>query len=345
MPVCPSCARDVPAGAGFCGYCGARLAGPGPGAMPPAPEAPRAAWWTCPCCSAENDAAASVCLACGSLRVESAVGPVAMPPTGAARWTCATCGQVNDPAAELCCYCGAAAAVSGGEPAVAARKEQARGGGTEPQVPHPRWAGGEWPPATDSAARTGIAPSGAAPPVAGMAPGVWLVMIGGLLVLAASFVWWGLYSEKTGSTWSGWTWYELYAGTRQWSGLWPPNTVDILAYWSQEADGLAWVPVGIGAGWAVMIVMCVLAGVQALRRGFAGARVSGGVLRAIGVAALVTFIAIDVYWAALSPTVRSVWVSDIPALIGALLIIAGGTLMGPAPPRLLDASVRAPGRR
>jgi len=135
MPICPSCARDVLAGTGFCGYRGASLTGSVPGAIPPPADAPSAACWTCARCSVENDIANAFCLACGSFRVESAASPVAMPPalpTNATSRQCATCGQTNDLAAELCYYGGVAAALGGGEPAVAARREQACGGRTEP---------------------------------------------------------------------------------------------------------------------------------------------------------------------------------------------------------------------
>jgi len=112
--------------------------------------------------------------------------------------------------------------------------------------------------------------------------------------------------------------------------------------WSEEDGRLVWVEEGLYVGWMAMTILCVVASIQAVRRGLAGAWVSGRVLRAFGMAALAMLIARSGYWATTSPTWRGADVSDLPALVGTLLTIVGGTLMGPDPPRLPSASVPAP---
>ena len=62
MPVCRSCGRDLAAGAGFCGSCGASTTGP-------APEAPqsqaRRGLLTCATCGRETESSARFCAWCG----------------------------------------------------------------------------------------------------------------------------------------------------------------------------------------------------------------------------------------------------------------------------------------
>ena len=70
---------------------------------------------------------------------------------------------------------------------------------------------------------------------------------------------------------------------------------------------------------------------------------SGSVLRGFGIAAAAVFIAQLVYFFTF-PDWRAFYVNDLAAIIGAVLIIVGGSLMGAPPPRRY-ASATAPGRR
>ena len=161
----------------------------------------------------------------------------------------------------------------------------------------------------------------------GMGVGVWLVAAGGLLVLAMTFVYWGVYSEKTAAGWSPWTW-QLYATFASWTDLRPGSFFGWP--WWKEVRGT--VGQGLYLAWMVMTVLLVVAGIQALRRGLGGAPVNGRVLRAFGIASAVVFVAYEVCFVT-DPAWRTLLVTDVAALIGAVLVIVGGTLMGPAPSR------------
>jgi len=159
-----------------------------------------------------------------------------------------------------------------------------------------------------------------------MSAGVWLVVAGGLLVFAMSFVTWGAYSENLGGGSSPWTW-QFDVGVYQWTGLWPSNFPD----WAYEG-WRGWAAPGLYIASMLMTVLCVVAAIQALRRGLAGATVSGAMLRSLGIVALVVFIAYATYWAT-APDWRTLCISDMAMMLGTVLIAVGGTLLGPAPPR------------
>ncbi len=184
MPVCPSCGRDVPENAGFCGYCGASSAGPAPEAgVPTTGPRPTITYWTCSRCSVESSSDAQFCNSCGSAKADPAAAAVVMPtaalpparaPAGprpaAGHRTCARCGALNDPDSHFCKHCGAAGFAA---PAAAAMPG----------------AGGA---ADVSAADHGAPPPGGYPPRAGAASssrgprGHRLVLVAALIAVAAA---------------------------------------------------------------------------------------------------------------------------------------------------------------
>ena len=311
MPVCRSCERDVHDGASCCGYCGATLTGPGPGAV--AAEAPPqgadGGYWTCSQCSSENGDAALFCLVCGALRAEPATiarVPPPSPPAGAARWPCTTCGQANDAAVQFCTYCGVAGGPVLVEPEPAPQVSQPADAGVGPLAPHPTASVRPPAPTQQVTPVAPVAPMHRGPRRAGMTLGVWLVMLGGFLVFAMSL----------GS----------------WRGLWPSSTA--AQSWGN------WVYVGLLFGWTTSKCLCLVAVVQALRRGLAGTRVSGRALRNFGLVALAFIVALPVYRWAVWSIPGAVNATELLALIGAQLMIFGGMLMGPAPPSTSRPSVR-----
>src|SRR5665647_810581 len=128
MPTCPSCAREIPEGRSFCGYCGASVAGPAPGAgQAPASAQPVPDYWVCPQCSVENLADAQFCATCGSPRAATAAPATFAPPAAAiaAVWYCAACGESNEAEARFCYRCGVpvgSAGTTGAAPAPAPRQ-------------------------------------------------------------------------------------------------------------------------------------------------------------------------------------------------------------------------------
>jgi len=195
-------------------------------------------------------------------------------------------------------------------------------------------------PAASPGASMGLGPAAmpatAAP--AGMSAGAWLVVVGGLLVFAMSFVFWGVYSGNYGSGWSPWYWQHS-VGALRWRGLWPPDL--FRGSWWREWRSLIYQGLYVAA--MAVTVLCMIAAIQASRRGLAGAAVSGSVLRGFGIAAAAVFIAQLVYSLAILDW-RVLYLNDLAAIIGAVLIIVGGSLMGAPPPRRY-ASATAPGRR
>jgi hypothetical protein len=171
-----------------------------------------------------------------------------------------------------------------------------------------------------------------------MSTGVWLVVVGGLLVFAMSFVFWGAYSQNYGSGWSPWYWQHS-VGALRWRSLWPPDL--FRGSWWREWRSLIYQ--GLYVATMAVTVLCVIAAIQASRRGLVGAAVSGSVLRGFGIAAAAVFIAQLVYFFTF-PDWRAFYVNDLAAIIGAVLIIVGGSLLGAPPPRRY-ASATAPGRR
>jgi ABC-type sugar transport system permease subunit len=154
--------------------------------------------------------------------------------------------------------------------------------------------------------------------------GVALVVIGAAMTLLFTFVSYGWYSASYagGGADQGWV---FSFGAWAWTGLWPPNelfsgaTSWPVMVWLQQ---ITWI--------AAMIttLLCVAAAVLALLRA-AGARVGGGVIRAFGIAAAIATVAYMVVWAT-SGDYRWLAVTDLAALVGAVLIIIGGGLLGSA---------------
>ena len=70
--------------------------------------------------------------------------------------------------------------------------------------------------------------------------------------------------------------------------------------------------------------------VLAVLRATGVARVSGGLIRAFGIAGTAVLVASIIYWPPISGY-RYLGVTDLAALAGAILVITGGAMMGPAP--------------
>ena len=223
---------------------------------------------------------------------------------------CESCGRVLRTGAVFCSACGAPVA---------------------PAAP-------EAPPG----ARMGMGPGPAATPAmagsGGGNGGAWLVVVGGLLVFVMSFILWGVFGGDYGSGWSPWSWQHS-VGASKWRTLWPPH----LFGWSWWRDWRSLIYQGLYVAAMAVTVLCVIAAIQALRRGLAGVAVSGSVLRGFGIAAAAVFIAQLLYSCALVDW-RVLYLNDLAAIIGAVLIIVGGSLMGAPPPRRY-ASAPTPGWR
>ena len=78
----------------------------------------------------------------------------------------------------------------------------------------------------------------------------------------------------------------------------------------------------------ITTLLCVAAAILAVLRA-SGARVSGGVIRSFGVAAVIAMIAYIISGLA-SGEYRWIAVTDLAALVGAILVIIGGGLLAAA---------------
>ncbi|GEM_PF-6383722 len=175
MLSCPSCAREVADGAVFCGYCGAAMGGPAPGAGETAADTqPAPSYWICPRCSVENTADAHFCYSCGASTPEPAASAVVMPSpfTNAARWRCTTCGELNDRGTRFCYYCGVpAAAAASASPT--STPGVSTGGPRLAPAPGVR-SGGQGSPI-----------AAGPPPRSGGSWGRWLVLVAAIIAVAA----------------------------------------------------------------------------------------------------------------------------------------------------------------
>ena len=223
---------------------------------------------------------------------------------------CESCGRVLRTGAVFCSACGAPVAAA--EPAA---------------PPGARMGMGPGPAATPAMAGSG-----------GGSAGIWLVVVGGLLVFGMSFVFLGAYSGNYRSGWSHCYWQHSVAASN-WRGLWPPDF--FAGSWWREWHSLIYQGLHVAA--MSVTVLCVIAAIQASRRGLASAAVSGSVLRGFGIAAAAVFIGQRVYSFAFLDW-RVLYLNDLAAIIGAVLIIVGGSLMGAPPPRRY-ASAPTPGWR
>lgn len=216
---------------------------------------------------------------------------------------CESCGRELRAGAAFCGSCGAQVL-----PAFAAPQQA------------PVAQGGPVPPAPTTAAPYARPQS---PPVQSSGTGVALVVIGAVMALLFSFVYYGWYSSSyPGGADQGWV---FSTGTWEWARLWPPSEL----FWGADTwSALVWF---LQISWiAAMIttLLCVAAAILAVLRA-SGARVSGGIIRAFGIAAVIAMIAYIISGLA-SGEYRWLAVTDLAALAGAILIIIGGGLLGAA---------------
>jgi hypothetical protein len=160
----------------------------------------------------------------------------------------------------------------------------------------------------------------------GMTTGVWFVLVGAALSIAMTFFFWGVVSTGYDGAATSWTWTFSH-GAYSWTGLWPPTFLDGVGDWWTWRD---WVVHILWGASMTTTALCAIAGLLALLRGTGAARISGGLIRAFGIANAAALVAYMVYWA-INPEYRYVGVTDLAALAGAILIIIGGGMLGPAP--------------
>jgi len=155
--------------------------------------------------------------------------------------------------------------------------------------------------------------------------GVTLVVFGAALAMLSTFMYYYWYSygwpDGSGAD-QGWS---FGFGTSAWTRLWPPKELFLGAeswsplFWFQQ---ITWI--------AAMIttLLCVAAAVLAVLRA-GGARINGSIIPAFGIAALVAIVA-NLISGLASEEYRWFAVTDLASLAGAILIIIGGGLLGPA---------------
>lgn len=172
------------------------------------------------------------------------------------------------------------------------------------------------------------------PPVKTSGAGLALILIGAAITLLCTFMYYGWYSyywEGGGGADQGWS---FSFSTGSWAQLWPPTDVFSGAgSWSP----LTWFQQISFVASMITALLCVAAAVLALVRA-GGGRIGGSIIRAFGIAAAAATIVYMIAWA-LGGEYKYFAVTDLAAVAGAVLIIIGGTLLGPA-----AASVTSPGR-
>lgn len=233
---------------------------------------------------------------------------------------CEACGHGLRAGAAYCPSCGSRV-----EP-LAAASAQPPSGLPAPMRP-PAVAGalaGIAPPATTSSA-TG-----------GMITGVWLVLVGAALAVAMTFLFWGVVSTTYEAAANSWTWTFTHAAY-SWTGLWPPSFLDGIGDWWTWRD---WVIHILWGASMITTVLCAVGALLAVLRAAGAARVGGGLIRAFGIANAAVLLANIIYWA-VNPDYRYLGVTDLAALVGSILIITGGTMIGPAS---TPATALRPGR-
>jgi hypothetical protein len=153
--------------------------------------------------------------------------------------------------------------------------------------------------------------------------GVALVVVGAVIALLFTFVSYGWYSSSyPGSVDQAWV---FSTGTWAWTRLWPP---DELFMGAGSWPALVWFQQVASVAAMITTVLCVVAAILAAMRA-AGARIGGGAIRAFGIAAVVATIAYIVS-GLISSEYRWFAVTDVAALAGAVLVVVGGGLLGPA---------------
>ena len=143
------------------------------------------------------------------------------------------------------------------------------------------------------------------------------------MALLFTFVYYGWYSSSyPGGADQGWF---SSTGTWQWARLWPPNDL----FWGADTwSALVWFQQVSYVAVMITTLLCVVAAILAILRA-SGARVGGGIIRAFGIAAVIAMVAYIISGLA-SSEYRWLAVTDLAALAGAILIVIGGGLLGPA---------------
>ena len=229
---------------------------------------------------------------------------------------CESCGRELRTGAVFCGSCGAQVL-----PAFAAPQQA------------PVAQGAPVPPAPATAAPYARPQS---PPVQSSGTGVALVVIGAVMALLFTFVYYGWYSSSyPGGADQGWF---SSTGMEQWARLWPPNNL----FWGADTwPALVWFQQISYIAVMITTLLCVVAAILAILRA-SGARVGGGIIRAFGTAAVIAMIAYIISGLA-SSEYRWLGVTDLAALAGAILIIIGGGLLGPASTPGAPLPARGPG--
>lgn len=194
--------------------------------------------------------------------------------------------------------------------------------------------GGQVPPAPATAAPYARPQS---PPVQSSGTGVALVVIGAVMALLVTFVYYTWYSSSyDGFVDQGWF---FDSGTGAWTRLWPPKE---LFFESGSWSPLIWFQQISYVAVMITTLLCVVAAILAILRA-SGARVGGGIIRAFGIAAVIAMVAYIISGLA-SSEYRWLAVTDLAALAGAILIIIGGGLLGPAAGPASTPGARLPAR-
>lgn len=167
--------------------------------------------------------------------------------------------------------------------------------------------------------------------------GVALVVIGAVLALLFTFVSYGRYwSSYSGGVDQAWV---FSTGAWAWTRLWPPNEL----FWGAGSwPALMWFQQITSIAAMITTVLCVVAAILAVIRA-SGARVGGGIIRAFGIAAVVTTIAYIIS-GLFGSEYRWIALTDLAALAGAVLVIIGGGLLGPASAPTSTNSAQLPSR-
>ena len=222
---------------------------------------------------------------------------------------CEACGKELRLHAAFCSACGGVA--SSGLAA------------TGPGAPSRAVVAAAWPaPHSGSPATTFDIP-------AGMVLGDWLVVIGGLVYVLGGFIWLQAWHYPG----TPWVW-EHVVSSYWWTSYWS----SVVHPWGTSQY---WVWLLITLACHVASVLCVVAVIQALRRGLGSASVSVGLVRSWGIVAALAAAGYVAYIVLSAPDGggRSIPANSIVSLAGAVLIIVGaGQMPGSAGGRVLRSA-------
>jgi hypothetical protein len=155
----------------------------------------------------------------------------------------------------------------------------------------------------------------------------WLVIIGGIVFVLMDFFYLGLYHYAALWRPGPWMWDHNVA-TWWWRGYWTT-----LVHVGSGGDWRWWVEiVGVDLLLHVATVLCVVAAIQALRRGLGGAAVNPGLVRAWGIVATAA-VAIYIVWFVLFESNSQIPISEVLQLAAAVAIIVGASRMPRPAPR------------